>query len=126
MIFTATFNVQIQYGQLKSCFNSDDGTFCVVQLLYRDIERNGQQEYSKQDCPILKMSTHLLTVRSGLIICPVSVVHHCASSCRLVKRRKRTLIEREDIELSGLTVCHNYKNNTKFVLNVYCTSNLCF
>jgi len=109
-------SMQVQYGQLKGCFNVSGGNdgFCIILMFYR-VEVKGQQILNELDCPLLEASSHLVTVNSTQIISPVSIIHEC-TSCTLQAGKKKRKVERQEVEVN---MHHDFKNKL-FSLNLYC------
>ena len=111
--------LQVQYGQLKSCFkvSATGNTQCIIEVFYKELKDN-HQVYTEQECPVLQRSSHLLTILSTAVLSPVSVVHRCDSKCRLETIRKRKRLEREFVDVNSLGLKHNIKNKF-YALNIY-------
>lgn len=99
------------------------GEYCIVQFFHQ-MELNGEPILDDRDCPIVLLSDTLMCVRSHRILGPVSLVHECNNKCVLQKSRKRTHIEREQHEMTSLSVIHDYKRNNMFAVNIYCMKNV--
>ena len=73
------------------------------------------------DCPLLSLTKTLYFATPKSLVCSVSVVHECSSSC--VFRRQRssaTTVEREKVlNESSLVYEHDWSNEI-VCLNMYC------
>jgi hypothetical protein len=58
-----------------------------------------------------------------MVLSPVSIIHECNSSCKIEMKRKRRMIERENVEKNTMTLTHD-KRDGLFALNVYCCKNV--
>ena len=121
-------NLQPQFGHLKLCIQTaEKSNYFVVQHFHQaspnTYEATNTAALNDRGCPILFLSSIFRCMLSKAIISPVSIVHECDSTCSLQIRQKRTLIEREQLEVNRLSIVHDYKNNTMFLLNIYCLTN---
>ena len=57
------------------------------------------------ECPLLELTPHLYTLPTTSIISPISVVHVCSNSCKIIEH----------------TYVHDF-SNCLFCLNIYCTT----
>ncbi len=98
-------------------------TGCIVQKLYKVNNKSGHvQEKNERGCPLLSNSLHIQSIPSADVLCPVSIVHNCDSRCTLESKRKRRMVERENITTNTLVLKHDF-NNEIFALNIYCLNN---
>lgn len=115
---------QPQYGHLKACVQLLDGTtHCILQFLHL-LEQNDEPIHNDRDCPLLLLTELFLCIRSERILTPVSIVHACVDGCKLQRSNKRRRVERQEYtELNCLSLCHDYKNNNIYAVNIYCMKN---
>ena len=95
---------------------------CIIRLF--EIQNSLVDEY---DLPIAILTNELVSVQPLEVMKPVSIVHLCSSSCKLVSRSATRLIERENVELSNapdyqLVFEHDISNQL-YVVNNYCIGN---
>ena len=101
---------------------TDKAKFCVVQH-FNAMKANNQLILTDKDCPLLLLSKNFMAIHSSKVLIPVSLIHECDSNCSLKRQRKRRVAEREEYEVNSLSLCHDYKRNNMFVVNVYCMNN---
>lgn len=97
-------------------------SFCIVQH-FDVLEVNRQLVLNEKDGPLMVKTKNFLCIESSKVISPVSIVHQCDSNCSLKRIRKSRVMEREHSEVNTLTVCHNFKTNDLYALNIYCMKN---
>ena len=114
--FSADHHLQVHFGQLKACIQTvaDQNNYILVQPYDR------QTVVNEVDCPILIKLNTLIVIPSTSVVCSISVVHQCTDSCNSILSVPRTsTVEREDVELCGMTFKHDY-NNSMYCLNIFC------
>ena len=72
------------------------------------------------DCPLLKLTQCIFTLRPQELVKAVSIVHYCTESCRFIDKEGIRNVEREDVTFVGIEFKHNFIDNNMFCLNVYC------
>ena len=103
------------------CFttNSTSNNYCLVQL-FEKVTDGSQSLLNEQNCPLLFLLKVLKVVPSQSIMSTVSIIHQCGDSCKFCDATTYSRkVEREDIEVDGLVLKHDW-TNTMFCLNVYC------
>lgn len=73
-------------------------------------------------CPSFVLSHNIFFSETEDVVKAVSMVHQCDSSCQFVTKSYSRNVERETILASRLEYVHDYCNNLKYSLNVYCLS----
>ena len=113
----------MEYGQLKVCFTatSTSNNYCLVQLFEKATDGTDYDQpiANEQNCPLLFLTKVLKVVPSQSILSAVSFIHQCGSSCKFQNRMYSRKVEREDIQVDGLILKHDW-TNTMFCLNIYC------
>lgn len=61
-------------------------------------------------CPLLLALDTLFIIPSTSIISTVSIVHECSTTCHIESSKYHEKIEREDVELPGLSFIHDLTN----------------
>ena len=96
----------------------DYESYCIVNT-FDTIDVGGHQLINEFDCPLLELTEKFEVVPSVDVLKSVSVIHACSGTC-ISTPKKRTLLEREEVEVKTLkTIKHDYTNNM-FFLNLYC------
>ena len=96
-------------------------SYCVLQQLRYKTNGNGRIICNEYDCPLLTVDNDFLMVKSNNIVTDISVIHHCTDECVFAEATQETIIERQSVDSSKLTLQHDYSNNTHF-LNIYALS----
>ena len=82
-------------------------------------DEHQQQVHNDFDCPVFRISYELHVFSSSKVICSVSFVHECTSTCKFTEDTVPLLVEREVVEKSKLIFCHDKTNR------MYCFNNFC-
>ena len=100
---------QVQYGVLLAIVQAQEslGSMCVVQKLETLEAIDGSALLTEFDCPILNLTSELFHVSPFNIFKPVSIIHICSSTCRMI---------------NATNFVHDFSNGM-FCLNIYCTGN---
>ena len=116
------FTTQIKYGCLSCCITitATGVTYAYVHCLDLLKDGAGTVITNDRDCPLLSAMNYVTAVDPKDIISAVSIVHECTTDCKF-KAGSGRKIERQAVDLqTGLTLQHDYTNNTFFSLNIYC------
>ena len=95
----------MSFGVLIALFKDikTSNNLCVIRELKPQVTISGTPLLTEFDCPLLELTTNLYTLPTSSIVCPVSVVHICNNSCKIIEH----------------TYVHDY-SNCLFCLNIYC------
>ena len=76
------------------------------------------------DCPIIILTNEIASVLPSTIMGPVSIIHSCSASCKIVSKPIYRTIEREKVQQTDdqLAFIHDISDKL-YVLNIYCTGN---
>lgn len=113
-----SFAHQKEFGILCAVVQvpSNQQRFCLI----RQFEKTGVA--NEFECPLLILSSTIISVPVDDICSPASIVHECAPSCKIVdeKTLKKT-VERENIQqlCDNCSFVHDYSNSL-YCFNVFC------
>ena len=100
--------------------------FCLVRILDLQTTPSGQQVTDECDCPLAILTDDIIIVSPLMITQPISVVHACSSSCKIIQSNgRRSMLEREEIEVNKrnqVTYRHDVSNKL-YCVNIYCIGN---
>lgn len=91
---------------------------CIIRLI--EMQDSLVDDY---ELPIAILTNEFVSVHPLQVSKPVSIVHLCSSSCKLVSRSETRLIERENVERTDTLVFEHDISNQLYVVNNYCTGN---
>ena len=115
------------FGILLFCFRAIDTNLylCVIQQLEQQLSLNGDEILSEFDCPVLELTDQIILVQPTSILGPVSIVHLCTDTCKIVHEAPTRLYERGSIALSTrqLVFKHDFTNRLYCANIIYCTGN---
>ena len=114
----------IDIGDLLSCVSISNPSLnlFVLQKLAPLTSASEEPYVNEFHCPLLKLTNDLYVIPVLSVIKPVSIVHSCTNSCKLVDNVTPVHIEREPVACSKLVFLHDVCNST-FCYNIFCTSN---
>ena len=115
---------QVMLGVLIACVRVTESNheMCVIRKLDTLLTPHGEPLLSDLECPLLQLSNDLFGVAPSSILKPISVVHACNESCRIIAGPTEHELERETVGTSRLVHSHDF-SNTLFLYNVFCTAN---
>ena len=87
--------------------------------LFEVITVDDEQITNEYSCPLALLTREFFIVPTLDIIAPVSVVHECTTSCKIIQSDSAIrLIEREEVELNQHVYKHDVSNEL-YCINVY-------
>ena len=98
---------------------------CIIQTLESQLSPTGDELLTEFDCPIFELTDTLLLVSPSVIMGPVSMVHLCSETCKIIQEAPVRLIEREEVSsLSTNKVSFKHDlTNKLYCFNIYCIGN---
>ena len=109
-----------QYAMLLACVSKGHSQYCFVRLM-EGMDVNGQCMVNDYDCPLLSLSSQIVTVAPSAVHTAVSVMHECTSTCLFDNSNTRQTLEREDIHTIHMHLSYTHDwTNTFYCLNIYC------
>ena len=97
-----------------------EDNYCIIHL-FDKMEAGAEPITNEMSCILLTLTSVLLAVPSHLVVSPVSIVHQCSNTCKFSITR-RTMIERESVEIAKMMFNHDWSNRL-YCLNRYCMNN---
>ena len=92
----------------------------------QQLSPTGEELCTEYDCPIVELTNHLVIVNPSIVIGPVSIVHLCSNTCKMIDTFPVRLYEREQVldqtDKSKAVFKHDL-NNRLYCFNIYCTGN---
>lgn len=110
---------EIEIGRLSSCMKHVQDGYCIVQKMNRIVSGNNAV-MNDMECPLLDESHRFELIPSAGVLGPVSVIHECGSSCRLITQ-SQSKIEREAVITDYKQYKHDF-TNTLYSINIYSMS----
>ena len=108
-----------QYAMLLFCITFKSRALCFVRLL-EQMDFNGEDVLNDYDCPLLTLTSNIVTIPSCKVEASVSIIHQCTSSCTFVLSPVGQIVERENVSNAGSLTYKHDGTNTLYCLNVYC------